>query len=86
MAVFTQGVCEDGTAILQDGELLTIEEVLNHLNFNICCWGKCERIIENDRLLCRIHFYKLSEGNRKKVKDCVEMLIDLEKLDEDFLG
>ena len=29
---FTQGVCEDGAAIIRNGEMLTIEEVLDLLN------------------------------------------------------
>ena len=29
---YTQGVCEDGAAILKDGVLMTIEEILTELN------------------------------------------------------
>lgn len=85
MAVFTEGVCKDGAAILQDGELLTVEEILNHLNNNICCWGECGVVIANDRLLCKKHFYRLSEEDGKIVKDCVDIIVALEKVDEDFL-
>lgn len=32
MSEFTQGVCDDGAAILRDGKQLTIEEILIGLN------------------------------------------------------
>lgn len=32
MNKYTQGVCEDGAAILKDGQLMTIEEILDELN------------------------------------------------------
>jgi hypothetical protein len=36
MCEFTQGVCEDGAAILMDGKRLTIEEILERLRCGIC--------------------------------------------------
>jgi chromosome segregation and condensation protein ScpB len=36
MPEFTQGVCEDGAAILMDGDPLTIEEILERLRLGVC--------------------------------------------------
>lgn len=31
MSEYTQAVCEDGAAILKDGQMMTIEEIIDHL-------------------------------------------------------
>lgn len=31
MTEYTQGICKDGAAILKDGEMMTIEEILEEL-------------------------------------------------------
>jgi mRNA-degrading endonuclease YafQ of YafQ-DinJ toxin-antitoxin module len=31
MSEYSQGICQDGTAIMKDGEMLTIEEILSEL-------------------------------------------------------
>lgn len=36
MPEFSQGVCEDGAAILMDGQPLTIEEILERLRIGAC--------------------------------------------------
>lgn len=33
MSVYTQDICEDGEAILKDGVMMTVEEILHELRF-----------------------------------------------------
>lgn len=62
MVEFTQGVCQDGAAILKDGKMLTIEEILEHLRGINCAIALensqaktiKELMIENQKLNERI--------------------------------
>ena len=35
MSEYTQGVCQDGAAILKDGQMMTIDQVLEELRENV---------------------------------------------------
>ena len=49
MSEYSQGVCQDGAAILKDGQMVTIEEILAELNNH-------EKLVETlDEALTDIH-------------------------------
>lgn len=57
MSTYTQGVCEDGAAILKDGQMMTIEEILVELRANP--WIE----ITEDNLPDQIGHYLAKEGS-----------------------
>ena len=44
--VYTQGVCEDGAAILMDGQALTIDNLITLLNANEHLLAERQRVLE----------------------------------------
>jgi predicted RNA-binding protein len=56
MAIYTEGIMEDGACILRDGEKVTITEILEELNAaagNVICDG-CGEWIQADENNCGI--------------------------------
>src|SRR5690554_6886403 len=63
MSDYSQGVCQDGAAILKDGEMLTIEQILEHLK-------QRDRLVEvlREVLDARIDFETTATGHSCKDK------------------
>lgn len=50
---YTQGICEDGAAILRDGQPMTVEEILEALRSGDQLQAEVERLREDNQLLRR---------------------------------
>lgn len=46
MPEYTQGVCDDGAAILMDGVMLTVDEVIKLLNVNEKLLAERQRVLD----------------------------------------
>lgn len=55
MSEWTEGVCDDGAAILRDGQMVPITELLAHLN-------AMERAVSAERDACALHIDHLAAG------------------------
>lgn len=60
MAKYSQGICGDGAAILEDGRMMTVDEIverLNQLDEELTGWVKSHDEI-NNRLIAMTEFYE----------------------------
>lgn len=75
MSEYSQGVCQDGAAILKDGQMMTIEEILRELNNH-------KRLSEAlSKVLDMAEYMSLHEGysgSPKEYTDARELLAQLQ--------
>lgn len=73
MSEFTQGMCADGAAILKDGVMLTIEEIIELLRQGDRLMGRGEPVASAscEKALCDSGVFKGAEGLRQ-FSECQE--------------
>lgn len=53
---YTQGICEDGAAILRDGQPMTVEEILDALRDSEQLKAEVERLSNREAAMCDLHY------------------------------